>query len=243
MANIFTEKIYINQIYFQVTYWVPTLSAYYSANAFIYFYMFYKEPNNSTWYTTNSLYLLLYIFTDLFKYNENTGNCTDLKSTIWEVFIHIHTCEAIPAVRMMETPTSCKSCLCFCRLLSHPRQPLICHYIGFYILKMLFTWTETMLFWGGLVSYQGFPGSSTGKESACNAGDLGLIPGLGRSPGEGNGHPLQYSGLENSMDRGAWQATAHGVAKIQRWLSDFQFSYSYNYHIYVETHSYSCMYL
>ena len=135
MPNIFTEKIYINQIYFQVTYWVPTLSAYYSANAFIYFYMFYKEPNNSTWYTTNSLYLLLYIFTDLFKYNENTGNCTDLKSTIWEVFIHIHTCEAIPAVRMMETPTSGKSCLCFCRLLSHPRQPLICHYIGFYILK------------------------------------------------------------------------------------------------------------
>ena len=52
-----------------------------------------------------------------------------------------------------------------------------------------------------------------GKEFACNAGDLGLIPGLGRSPGEGNGYPLQYSGLENSMDRGAWQATVHGVAK------------------------------
>ena len=50
-------------------------------------------------------------------------------------------------------------------------------------------------------------------ESAYNAGDLGLIPGLGRSPGEGNGYPLQYSGLENSMDRGAWQATVHGVAK------------------------------
>ena len=52
----------------------------------------------------------------------------------------------------------------------------------------------------------GFPGKD-GKESACNAGDLGLIPGLGRSPGEGNGYPLQYSGLENSMDRGGWQAT------------------------------------
>jgi len=49
-----------------------------------------------------------------------------------------------------------------------------------------------------------FPGSSDGKDSACNAGDLGLIPGLGRSPGEGNGNPLQYSCLENSMDRGAW---------------------------------------
>ena len=53
----------------------------------------------------------------------------------------------------------------------------------------------------------GFPGGSDGKESACNAGDLGLIPGPGRSPGEGNGNPLQYSCLENSMDRGAWWAT------------------------------------
>ena len=58
-----------------------------------------------------------------------------------------------------------------------------------------------------------FPGSSDVKASACNAGELGLIPGLGRSPGEGKGYPLQYSGLENSMDRGAWWATVHGVAK------------------------------
>ena len=50
----------------------------------------------------------------------------------------------------------------------------------------------------------GFPGGSAGKESACNAGDLGAIPGLGRPPGEGNGSPLQYSCLENPMDRGAW---------------------------------------
>ena len=60
---------------------------------------------------------------------------------------------------------------------------------------------------------QGFPGGSDGKESACNAGDLGLIPGLGRSPGEGNGNPLQYSCLGNLMDRGAWRATVHGVTK------------------------------
>ena len=53
----------------------------------------------------------------------------------------------------------------------------------------------------------GFPGGSDGKESVCNAGDPGSIPGLGRSPGEGNGYPLQYSCLSNSMDRGAWQAT------------------------------------
>ena len=52
----------------------------------------------------------------------------------------------------------------------------------------------------------GFPGGSDGKESACIAGNPCLIPGLGRSPGEGNGYPLQYSGLENSMDRGAWWA-------------------------------------
>ena len=66
-----------------------------------------------------------------------------------------------------------------------------------------------------------FPGDSEGKESACNAGDPGLIPGLGRSPGEGNGNPLQYSCPENPMDGGAWQATVHGVTKSQTWLSDF----------------------
>ena len=59
----------------------------------------------------------------------------------------------------------------------------------------------------------GFPDGSDGKESACNAGDLGLIPGLGRSPGEGNGNPLQYSCLENSMDRGPWRAVVLGITK------------------------------
>ena len=60
-----------------------------------------------------------------------------------------------------------------------------------------------------------FPDGSDGKESAYNPGDLGLIPGLGRSPGERHGNPPQYSSLENSMDRGAWWATVHGVAKSQ----------------------------
>ena len=59
-----------------------------------------------------------------------------------------------------------------------------------------------------------FHHSSVGKESACNAGDLGLIPGLGRSSGEGNDNPLQYSCLENPMDRGAWQGTVHGMARV-----------------------------
>ena len=58
-----------------------------------------------------------------------------------------------------------------------------------------------------------FPGGSDSKESVCSAGNPGLIPGLGRSPGEGNRNPLQHSCLENSIDRGAWQATVHGVAK------------------------------
>ena len=59
----------------------------------------------------------------------------------------------------------------------------------------------------------GFSGDSDGKESACNARDPGSIPGSGRSPGGGNGNPLQYSCLENSIDRGAWRAAVHGVAK------------------------------
>ena len=66
----------------------------------------------------------------------------------------------------------------------------------------------------------GFPGGSDGKGSACNAGDLGLILGLGRSPGGGNGNPLQYSCLENPLDRGAWWAMVHGVSQSRTGLSD-----------------------
>jgi len=62
---------------------------------------------------------------------------------------------------------------------------------------------------------EGFPGGSGSKESACNAGDSGLIPESGRSPGEENGYPLQYSCLDNLKDRGAWWAAVHGVAKSQ----------------------------
>ena len=61
---------------------------------------------------------------------------------------------------------------------------------------------------------KGLPGDSNGKESACSAGDPGPIPGSGRSPGEGNGNPLQYFCLENPRDRGAWQATVHGVTRV-----------------------------
>ena len=76
-------------------------------------------------------------------------------------------------------------------------------------------WTELNLTFPG-----GFPSGSESKESACSAGDLNSIPWLGRSPGKGNGNPLQYSCLENPMDRGAWQATAHGVAKSHNWATN-----------------------
>ena len=68
--------------------------------------------------------------------------------------------------------------------------------------------------------HKGFPGGSAGKESACNAGVLGLIPGLGRSPGERKSCPLQYSGLENSMN-----SLVHGISKSRTWLSDFHFHF------------------
>ena len=80
--------------------------------------------------------------------------------------------------------------------------------------------------WWAILKYifmdfkKGFPSSSDGKESACNAGDLGSIPGSGRSPGEVNDNPLQYSCLENSMDRGTWWDTVHVVANSRTLLSD-----------------------
>ena len=74
-----------------------------------------------------------------------------------------------------------------------------------------------------LVPAKGFAGDSDSKEPACNVGDPGSNPGLGRSLGEGNSYPLQYSGLENSMDRGAWQATVHRVTKSLTQLSHFHF--------------------
>ena len=75
-----------------------------------------------------------------------------------------------------------------------------------------------------------FPGESNGKESACNVGDLGSIPGLGRSFGGGHGNRLQYSCLENPMDGGAWWATVHGVAMSQTRLSDFTFTFTFTLH-------------
>ena len=71
-----------------------------------------------------------------------------------------------------------------------------------------------------LLQYMGFPYSSIGKDCTCSAEDPGSIPGLGRSPGEGNGNPLQYPFLENLMYKGAWWAAVHGVTKSRAQLSD-----------------------
>ena len=84
--------------------------------------------------------------------------------------------------------------------------------------KSTLTGADSQIF---TLSMQDFPGGSDGKASAYNVGDLGSIPGSGRSPGEGNGTPLQYSCLENPMDGGAWLATVHGVAKSWTRLRDF----------------------
>ena len=73
----------------------------------------------------------------------------------------------------------------------------------------------------------GFPGGSAGKESACNAGDPSSIPGLGRSAGEGDSYPLQFSGLENPMDRGAWGAIVCGVTNSGTRLSDVDFHFTF----------------
>ena len=78
------------------------------------------------------------------------------------------------------------------------------------------------------MSHLCFSGGSDGKASACNSGDLGSIPGSGSSPGEGNGNPLQYSCLENPMDRGAWWAAVRGVAKSRTQLSNSSFSMSHS---------------
>ena len=76
-----------------------------------------------------------------------------------------------------------------------------------------------------LFMHSGFPGGSDGKESACNEGDLGSIHGLGRSPGGDHDHPLQYSSLENPMDRGAWWTTVNGLQRVRHdWVTKHMYT-------------------
>ena len=102
----------------------------------------------------------------------------------------------------------------FCLWIFLPLLSLLSFKVSLLSLSLLLdsTWQVvlTLLF---LSFQQVASGSSDGKDSTCNAGDMGLFPGLGRSPGEGNGKPLQYSCLENSVDRGAWWAIVHGVTE------------------------------
>ena len=126
--------------------------------------------------------------------------------------------------------------VCLCT--PHLPYPFICQwtlrllpYLGYckfihseywstYLFKLVFLFSLDKYLRGSLVGsydsiWQFFPHSSVSKDSACSAGDPGLIPGSGRSPGEGNSNPIQYPQLENLMDEGTWWATVHGVAKNQ----------------------------
>ena len=119
--------------------------------------------------------------------------------------------------------------LCFWMVYLGNKLRSFCHFWGCtqVLLSGLFCWLWGLLYFLATVVdvmvsqiNSGLPYSSDSKESACNAGEMGLIPGPGISPGEGSGNPLQYSYLENSMERGAWWATVHGVTKSQTWLSN-----------------------
>ena len=110
----------------------------------------------------------------------------------------------------------------------HGPLRVLCHILDLGVLDNKKSWKHCLLYvWLWMPSIlerdlpsKDFSGGSDDKECACNPGDLDSIPGSGKSLGEGNGHPYQYSCLEKSMDRGAWQAIAHGIAKSQTWLSD-----------------------
>ena len=99
-------------------------------------------------------------------------------------------------------------------------QTLVSQHFGLCRVRQQIWFTNICCFLVIVILTEGFPGSTDGKESACSAGDLGSIPGLERSPGEGNGYAHHYSCLENSMHRGGWWATVHGVTKSQTWLNN-----------------------
>ena len=100
----------------------------------------------------------------------------------------------------------------------------VCVYIYIHICTHICTYICIHIW---LSFHLGFPGGSDSKKSTCNVGDLVLNPGLGRSSEKGNSCPLQYSCLENPMERGDWQATVHGVAKSQTWPNDFYLHFSF----------------
>ena len=124
-------------------------------------------------------------------------------------------------------------CICMAEFLCYPPETITTMLSGYNLIqnkrlkksnptktKQKYQSTFFTCYFTGSSIRMGFPDSSVGKESVCNAGDPSWIPGLGRSAGEGEGYPLQYSGLENSTD-----CTVHGVAKCWTWLRDFHFQF------------------
>ena len=115
---------------------------------------------------------------------------------------------------------------CCARISGHINEKDGFYFQGYEVIEIV-SYTHTNCWWEnfGTLILEGFHGGSDGKETVSNAGDPGSIPGLGRYPVEGNGSPLQYSCLENSVDRGALQATVHGVTKHQTQLSNTHFHF------------------
>ena len=113
-------------------------------------------------------------------------------------------------------------CICWISLTRFFLSPFkfLFYFLWFELWDYFLFFLSFFFFFCGLGALWDFPGGSDSKASVYNAGDLGSIPGLGRSPGEGNGNPFQYSCLENPMDRGSWQATVHGVSESDttEWL-------------------------
>ena len=110
-------------------------------------------------------------------------------------------------------------CICTCQIFKDTMYVCIYIYICMYVYIYIYIYIHVCIYIYILVPI--FPGGSDGKVSVYNAGDPGLIPGSEGSPGKGNGNPLQYSGLESPMDRGAWWAIVHGVSKSSTQLNDF----------------------
>ena len=148
------------------------------------------------------------------------------------IYIHTHTCTYIhifihtqSALCRSHTGDSTNSCLKIFRKKNFQevsRSNLNLLHTDGYLHSICIAFTAIYI---AFMLYWGFPGGSEVKASACNVGDLCSIPRSGRSPGEGSGNPLQYSFLENPMDRGAWWATIHGVTKSWTRLSDFTFTF------------------
>ena len=130
----------------------------------------------------------------------------------WEKIFADHVSDKGLISKMYKEPYSFTASL----MAQTAKNPPVCRRPSFSSWVGKFPWRRDRL---SIPVFLSFPGGSDSKESACNAADLGSIPGLGRSPGGRHGNPLQYSCLENPMDRGAWWATIHEVAKSQTQLS------------------------